>query len=46
MFRATQPKVGAREAWLLTGAPGDGGDDGGARLEEIAEEDLLATGAP
>ena len=40
MFRATQPKVGAKEAWLLTGAPGDGGDDGGARLEEVEEQDL------
>ena len=38
MLRAMQPKVGAKEAWLRTGAPGDGGDDGGARLEEVEEQ--------
>jgi hypothetical protein len=44
MFRATQPKVGAKDAWLLTGVPGDGDGEGGVRLEEIEEEDLLAGG--
>jgi len=39
MFRATQPKVGAKEAWLLTGAPGDGAAEGGERLEQIDEEE-------
>ena len=44
MFRATQPKVGAKDAWLLTGVPGDGDGEGGVRLEEIEEEDLLGGG--
>ena len=39
MFRSTQPKVGAKEAWLLTGAPGDDAAEGGERLEELDEEE-------
>ena len=42
MFRATQPKVCAKEAWLLTGAPGEDGEDGAARLEEILEDEMLS----